>query len=408
MASVISGCGIDQQAVLDDTNVPADEPSTSSTDAKKPASKTVLTKESPPVLSESPPPASQGGVLTPSIEVPVVETKVSPSVPTASATTALFDDIDPRESEFGGFITLTAPSQSSNVTKFTVLWADPAGVPLQTAALGSIDFATSPLRFKLPIGTALAAGASRLALRADNADQIGPVVATVAIVDFNIRSDSNLLAWLRADKNVKNESDASPADGDTVKWWNDFSAAGLRFTANPKLPHFKSDGINGHPAIRFTFDQSGGGMASALYSDSPLPAGPKTFFAVAAVDANTDYWQYIYSSRTSGIDAAGESHALVGGPGVATSDLVLSGDNADINPRFEVFPEAKVILQRPFLISQYDPLHTGADRLLHIGGALYRYIGLTGRVSEVLSFQGDLNPVSREKITSYLMEKYGI
>lgn len=205
----------------------------------------------------------------------------------------------------------------------------------------------------------------------------------------------------------------SMVDGGRVGRWAD--KAGLNdlkminvFNTEAKKPVYKTNAINGKPAVEFAIQSDGTAQSLCLSADgstcAPIFGASRTIFAVFQVDKNANYWQGIYSTRDGGACCGTFTSLQTVGPGVADADMVMqvqgSGDALVIYPRNER------VVQKP-LISHHVSSPTAQSHLL-LGAQINHWLPLSGRIAELLFFEGNLLPADAARVVRYLSAKYDV
>jgi hypothetical protein len=239
-------------------------------------------------------------------------------------------------------------------------------------------------------------------------------------------SDTNLVLWLRADKDIYGDTILTQAATSTVGGWKDQTVIENNFTQTTAglRPNFyassSDNAINFHPVI--DIDGDGGDY---LLSTSDLLSNTKggTFFAVTAAEANTTTWGTIIEEGAAdngnnpmfGIYNGSHPYwydSQVGTPAQATNLTTVQNQ-----PFILGFNWAAPTTTASAIGASVDGKDQSFGTFIHTTGAgsgVQTKIseqngeGFNGRIAEMIVYQENLAQADVDLIESYLAAKYAI
>lgn len=251
-------------------------------------------------------------------------------------------------------------------------------------------------------------------------DKTKLIVEKVSDLRYNSVVDKdNLALWM--DATSEDAFDAIPGNGDPVIQWKDInpknSSPGI-FTVHIGSPTYRTDGINGKPAIEFDGND---GLVMPHSSELAL-IGDMTFFAVFSVDSVSRPGSVIVSKTLGSSSRPYDFNVYTNfmnfwvGNGVTETRPMfttnyISQAGAGYIVAFTKKPSEATVHINGILHDTKSWSQTGADAgtPLYIGvrGA-NNSVYMDGKIGEVIMFNRAVTDKERGEITDYLKEKWDI
>ncbi|MEM7184193.1 MAG: hypothetical protein AAF518_25060, partial [Spirochaetota bacterium] len=142
-------------------------------------------------------------------------------IPTQTALSVSFSDIDPQLGKVGGTVSITKASDESNITSYSLYWANSSGEKISSSAIATIATTGSDLSYGITTGTDIPSGASHFLVLSGNSagemesgvtssindriDSIAPTTGTFSSADTS--TTTLVLNWDRATDDATAQAD---------------------------------------------------------------------------------------------------------------------------------------------------------------------------------------------------------
>lgn len=236
-------------------------------------------------------------------------------------------------------------------------------------------------------------------------------IATIVFLFFYIGIASaqipttNLAVYLKADAGT-----STTTDGATVSSWTDQSGNGNNATSPGTQPIYKTNAINGQPAVRF----DGGFTYMALPTPSTLGIQNHDYEIFIIAKSSTHAVQFLMGGATENY----EIH-LDGVSGArfipAASTYIDQGDNQDYTEgNVHMFNVQASSTYGKIRVDGTDGGSTAADVRSSNGGGLVLGVRaggtfyFNGDIAEVIIYNTVLSAIDRITVEKYLADKYGM
>ncbi|MEO1254699.1 MAG: hypothetical protein AAFY41_07430, partial [Bacteroidota bacterium] len=242
--------------------------------------------------------------------------------------------------------------------------------------------------------------------------------------------NTNLLLWLRPDRDVLNTSGATIADGEEVGTWTDQTSSALAFTrdaianptdAGPSYMAIDTD-FNSNPSLEWNNTGNGDYLARTGF---PFPATDFSLFTtqrIAAVDEdNSHILNYFEATgrilELRNFDAI--NFEIVDdnqntGESVVDQTSVTAFNYTQSTPSLDLFVNGSASIGNSFTgVGNTGTLAQNGTLLIgeRINGALNAFANarrLVGRLGDIIMFDDIISATDRDQVQSYLAIKYGI